>query len=88
MDKSMAERLATLATPATSRAHQRFSAVATCFSYWRHWRHPVFAVATFPVSPLWKNETGDGKTVGSQGLSPLSPVFWTMTQVDSQEVAE
>jgi hypothetical protein len=88
MNKSMSERLATLATPATSRVYQRFSAVATCFSYWRHWRHyrrhPVFAVATFSVSPLWKNETGDGKTVDSQGLSPLSPVspvHGTMTQV-------
>ncbi|WP_279061371.1 hypothetical protein [Bilophila wadsworthia] len=85
MNKSVPERLATLATPATSREHQRFSAVATCFSYWRHYRrHPVFAVATFSVSPLWKNETGDGKTVDSQGLSPLSPVspvHGTMTQV-------
>lgn len=67
INKSMPERLATLATPATSRAHQRFS-----------------AVATFPVSPLWKNETGDGKSVDSQGLSPLSPVspvHGAMTQV-------
>ena len=53
INKSMPERLATLATPATSRAHQRFSAVATCFSYWRH-RRQAARINGFRLSPLFR----------------------------------